>query len=205
MTSSKLLLPPSFQEAGTHTALAWFPMAMHTPVALHIVGWTLVSAWAMRPTSSQLGHLSLAAKGPQGHLGVLTSSPEWPLLPQASSSSWALPSRTTLVPEGDLVGEGSFLLPSSGTSVSSVPLLLRGADLQVTGPRGILTKMVKQCWGGGYGRYPEDPQAPALPCAPCCTLGVSEEFKCGGFGLKGRASVVQALAIGCGQLICIAV
>lgn len=31
MTSSKLLWPRSSQEAGTHTALAWFPMAMHTP------------------------------------------------------------------------------------------------------------------------------------------------------------------------------
>lgn len=78
---------------------------------------------------------------------MLTSSPEWPLLPQASSSSLALPSRATSCYPG-LVGGGSFLLPVLGPLCPLVSFLLRGADFQATGPRGVLTKMVKQCWGG---------------------------------------------------------
>lgn len=129
---------------------------------------------ATRPASgrkAQLGHLSLAAKGPQGHHGVLTSSLEWPLLPQASSSSWALPSMALLVPEGGRVGRGSFLLSSPGTSVSSRAPAFTGADPPYNWP-----------WGGGtdhdgstvLGRVSvtgtlKDHQAPTLPSASCHT------------------------------------
>lgn len=110
----------------------WFAFATHTSGGPARSRGTLVSAeGAMRPApgrKAQPGYLPLAAKGPQGHCGVVTSSPEWPLLPQASSSSCILPRRATLVPEGGLLGGGSYLPSSPGNSVPFLPLLLRGAD-----------------------------------------------------------------------------
>lgn len=130
VTSSQLPWPPRSRDT------AWAQAGLHLPhipqVALHTVGGTLVSAeGTMRPApgrKAQPGHLSLAAKGPQGHCGVVMSSPEWPLLPQASSSFWILPRRATLVPEGGLLGEGSYLPSNPGNSVPLMPLLLREAD-----------------------------------------------------------------------------
>lgn len=46
---------------------------------------------------------------PRASTGVVKSRLDQPLFPQVSSSSWALPSRATLVPEGGLLGAGSFL------------------------------------------------------------------------------------------------
>nr|KAF6349250.1 hypothetical protein mMyoMyo1_011796 [Myotis myotis] len=127
MTSFQLLWPPSSQEAGTGTALAWFLWLCTPQVTLYTVRGTLVSAWAMRPASgrkAQLGHLSLEARDPQEHCEVLTSSPEWPLLPQASSSSLALPSRATLLlPRPG--GRRELSVTSPGTSVSSRALSVK--------------------------------------------------------------------------------
>lgn len=198
-------------------------LAVCTPGGLaHSRGHFGFCSGATRPVlgrKAQLGHLSLAAKGPQGHHWVLTYSPEWPLLSQASSSSWALPSRALLVPEGGWVGRGSCLLFSPGTSVSSHALAFRGADppdnwawrgadhdastvlgrVSVTGTLRILRLQL-------HSLHPATP------------LGVGVEFNRGpggpgrcpqsptpGTGLKDRASVVQALTIGCGQLVSITV
>lgn len=81
--------------------------------------------------------------------------------------------------------------------------------------------MVKQCWEGWACRATlrilRLQLCPLHPAALGLALGVGQtaegmQFKCGvgaphppGCGLAGRASVVQALAIGRGQLVSVAV